>query len=384
MRVGIVCSGVSCLDLFLYGTSPLSTRESLSMVRETQYRAGGITSNTGRALVRLGMPTAYMTVIGCDANGDIMMHLWAQDGIDTRYVVRTPEAGTALSTLPVYQDGKRGVYFCPGTNDIMDIDNLFGPDRAYLAALHERQVFHIGYPPLMQRLQGPALADVLRAVRDTGVLVSLDTTPVADDVTLSRMLGPALSVAHLFTPNVMEAAQVAGQFTHLAARAAAATQAHGEALEIEDIITPEELLGIGEFLLDAGLALVVITLGPNGVFLATGSVAALRAMPLAPADPAAWANRRLFVPAYRVDGPVNTTGAGDTFTAGILTGLCQGISSLREIAQLAHAASALHVDLSRGAATFADVQRALPTMTLRPPRNPDLLQINTPAARDAK
>ncbi len=91
------------------------------MVRETQYRAGGATSNTGHALARLGMPVEYMTVLGDDTNGDILLNLWQQDGIDTRYVVRSSDAGTALSTIPVYQDGKRGVYFCPGTNDIMDL-----------------------------------------------------------------------------------------------------------------------------------------------------------------------------------------------------------------------------------------------------------------------
>jgi sugar/nucleoside kinase (ribokinase family) len=369
MRSGIVCSGVSCLDLFLYGTAPLPTRESLSMVRETQYRAGGATSNTGRALAKLGMPTAYMTLIGDDANGEIMLGEWRKDGIDTRYVVRTTEAGTSLSTLPVYEDGKRGVYFCPGTNDIMDVDNIFGPERAYLDVLRGMQAFHIGYPPLMQRLQGAALAALLQAVRDTGVLVSLDTTPVADDTTLFRMLGPGLRVAHMFTPNVMEAAQTAGQFTGLAARAAAETQASGVPAEIEDIITPAELDGIADFLLAQGLAIVVITLGSNGVYLATADAARLSTVPLA--SPA-WAGQRVYVPAYRVDGPVNTTGAGDTFTAGILTGMCQGVASLREVAELAHAASALHVDLSRGARSFAEVQQARPTLPVRTPRNPHL------------
>ncbi len=369
MRSGIVCSGVSCLDLFLYGTAPLPTRESLSMVRETQYRAGGATSNTGRALVKLGMPTAFMTVLGDDPNGQIMLDQWRADGVDTQYVLRTAAAGTSLSTLPVYDDGKRGVYFCPGTNDIMDLSNLFGPDRVYLDVLRRMQVFHIGYPPLMRRLQGAALAELLGAVRETGVLVSLDTTPVADDTTLYRMLGPALPVAHMFTPNVMEAAQTAGRFTALAARAAAETQASGVPAEIEDIITPAELDGIADFLLAQGLGIVVITLGSNGVYLATADAARLREVPLA--SPA-WAGQRVFVPAFRVDGPLNTTGAGDTFTAGILTGMCQGITSLREVAELAHAASALHVDLSRGARSFAEVQQALPTLPVRTPRNPHL------------
>lgn len=375
MRSGIVCSGVSCLDLFLLGTEPLVTRESLSMVRETQYRAGGATSNTGRALVRLGMPVEYMTVIGDDPNGQIMLDLWQADGIDTRYVVRSREIGTALSTLPVYQDGKRGVYFCPGTNEIMDITNLFGPQQQHLAVLRERLAFHIGYPPLMRRLQGNALAELLSAVRDTGAMVSLDTTPVADDTTLYNMLAPALPVAHMFTPNIEEASQVAGQFTRLAARAHDAAQQAGASRDIEDIITLEELRAIGEMLLREGVPIVVITLGPNGAFLCTGDEAALRTVPVAPADVSGWANQRLYVPAFLVDGPVNTAGAGDTFTAGILTGICKQRPSLKEIAQLAHCGGALHVDTSRGACSFEDVQAALPAMRHRPPRNPALREL---------
>jgi sugar/nucleoside kinase (ribokinase family) len=365
--------------LFLYGTEPLATRESLAMVRETQYRPGGATSNTGRALVKLGMPVDYMTVLGDDANGDMLLKFWQQDGIDTRYVVRTREAGTALSTIPVYQDGKRGVYFCPGTNDIMDSDNLFGPERAYLNVLRDRQAFHLGYPPLMRRLQGEALATMLHAVRETGVMVSLDTTPVADDTTLYAMLAAALPLAHMFTPNIEEASQVAGQFTKLTRRATEVSARTGKPTDIEGVITPDELLGIGEFLLGAGVPVVIITLGPNGAFLCTADEAAMRGVPLAPDDLSGWANQRLYVPAYQVDGPINTTGAGDTFTAGMLTGMCQGIASLRDIARLAHASGALAVDLSRGACSFAEVQAALPTMRVRLPENPLLRELCAPS-----
>jgi sugar/nucleoside kinase (ribokinase family) len=311
-----------------------------------------------------------MTVLGDDANGDILMKLWEADGVDVSHVVRTGEAGTALSVLPVYDDGKRGVYFCPGTTEIMGLDNTFGPNGEYLELLRDAQVFHIGYPPLMKRLQGEPLAEMLRAVRDTGVLVTLDTTPVADDTTLFTMLGPALGVAHVFTPNIMEAAQTAGRFTELNARAQAESARTGETVEIEDIVTPEEVIEIGEFLLAQGLAVVVITLGPNGAFIITGDEARLASMPLG--NPA-WANQRIYAPAYLVDGPINTTGAGDTFTAGVLTGMCKGLASLEEIAQLAHCTGALHVDLSRGACSFEEVQAALPAMKVRTPKNSALV-----------
>jgi len=369
MRAGIVCSGVSCLDLFLYGTTPLRTRESLSMVRETQYRPGGATSNTGRALVQLGMSVEYMTVLGDDANGDIMLSLWQRDGIDTRYVTRTREVGTGLATIPVYADGKRGVYFSAGTNDIMNIDNLFGPDRAYLQVLRERQVFHFGYPPLLKQLQGQALADMLALVGETGVMVTLDTTPVADDTVLHAMLAAALPYAHMFTPNIEEAAQIAGQFTRLAERAETLHTQTGESADIEAVIRPEELIGIGEFLLAAGVPIVVITLGANGAFICTGDETALSRVPLVSSSLLGWANTRCFIPAFQVDGPINTTGAGDTFTAGMLTGICLGLPSMQEIARIAHAAGALAVDLSKDACSFSKVQAALPSLSVRLPKN---------------
>ncbi len=366
MRSGIVCSGVSCIDLFLYGTEPLATRESLSMVRETHYRPGGATSNTGRALARLGLSVEYMTVIGADANGDILLNLWQADGVDTRFVVRTAEVGTALSTVPVYQDGKRGVYFYPGTNAVMSLDNLFGADRAHLRVLRERQAFHLGYPPLLPLLQGERLAAMLALVRETGVFISLDTTPIPDDTSLRAMLTPAFPNIHLFKSNIEEAAQVVGRFTALQAR----TQAAG--CDIEQVVTREEVFAIGEALLAMGVPIAVLTLGPNGACICTGDAAALRDTPLLPADLAGWADQRRFVPAYQVQGPVNSAGAGDTFTAALLAGLCTGMSSLTELVQCAHGTAALHVDLSRGGCRLPEVLALLPSLQPRVPDNPHL------------
>jgi len=367
MRTGIVCAGVSCVDLFLYGAEPLLTRESLSLVSKTQYRPGGATSNTGRALAGMGVPAAYFTVIGDDANGEILLELWRADGVDTQYVARVKEAGTALSTVPVYADGKRGVYFYPGTNDIMTGEILLGPGRRNLEVLWRSQAFHLGYPPLLRCLRGQALAELLREVRDTGVFVSLDTTPIADDTTLREMLAPALPLAHLFAPNIEEAAQVTGRFTALAERARRA------GADIETIVTPDELRQIGEDLLRMGVPIVIITLGPNGAYLCSGDAASLRGTPFAPDDLSGWVDTRAFLPAYRVDGPLNSAGAGDTFTAALLTGICSGATSLAEAVAIAHCAAALHVDLSRGLRPYAEIVTQHKSMPVATPANPHLI-----------
>lgn len=41
-RQGVICAGVSCLDMLLHGTEPLATRESLSLVERIEYRPGGV------------------------------------------------------------------------------------------------------------------------------------------------------------------------------------------------------------------------------------------------------------------------------------------------------------------------------------------------------
>jgi sugar/nucleoside kinase (ribokinase family) len=260
----------------------------------------------------------------------------------------------------------------------MNLDNLFGPERAYLDVLRTRQVFHFGYPPLLKQLQGEQLAELLRIVGETGVMVTLDTTPIANDTSLYEMLAPALSHAHIFTPNIEEAAQVAGLFTRLAERAEAVRAQSGEATDIEAVIRPEELQQIGEFILATGVPIVVITLGPNGAYLCTGDAAALRRVPLAPQDLTYWTNQRCFLPAFQVDGPVNTTGAGDTFIAGMLAGICLGLPSLPDIARLAHAAGALAVDLSRSYHSYGEVQAALPTLRPHLPKNRLLREMISP------
>ncbi len=364
MRNGIVISGVSCLDLFLYDTSPLVTRESLSLVNNTAYRAGGITSNAGRALAKLGIPVEFLTVIGNDANGDIMLDIWKKDGIDTDTVMRTDTAGTSLSVLPVYKDGKRGVYFCPGTNGIMDAEMLAGKDGINITRLQDKQIFHLGYPPLLNNLQGKNLTEFLLMVKKSGVVVSLDTTPIADDTSLPEMLGDALGVADIFTPNIEEASQTAGIFNKLVKKA------HEKGMDIENIITPEELLETGEKLLTYGLPLLVITLGPQGVFICTGSEDKVSRLPFNIA-----ANQRIFVPGYKVTGPINTTGAGDTFTAAFLTGMCKGVGTLSDIARFAHCAGATFVDLSKGPSTFEQVISLLPQMQISEPANAGLAEM---------
>ena len=358
-RHGIVCSGVSCLDLFILGTSPLLTRESLSLATGAQYRAGGATSNTGKALVRMGQYVEYMTVIGNDENGQILQNMWKQDGISLETVTYHESVGSSLSVLPVYTDGKRGVYFSIGTNGVTTIDNLFGENKKYLPLLKERLVFHYGYPPLTPMLQGDALANMLKEVYETGIFISLDTTPVTTPGELTNMLVPSLKYVHLFAPNIEEASQIAGNFEELNARAVS------QGKDIEDVITLAELQSISRKLLSYGVAIVVLTMGKRGAYLCTGNIDAIKRVPEYFELGDSEANIASFIPTFDIPEAINTTGAGDTFTAGILTGLVNKQGSLTDIIKVAQAAAAIHVSTLEGIQSYSHVVEAAKTMNVR-------------------
>jgi 2-dehydro-3-deoxygluconokinase len=57
---------------------------------------GGDTSNMAIAAARLGASVGYVTRIGSDAFGSMLMTLWRNEGVDTRGVTRDPEAPTGV------------------------------------------------------------------------------------------------------------------------------------------------------------------------------------------------------------------------------------------------------------------------------------------------
>jgi sugar/nucleoside kinase (ribokinase family) len=95
-------------------------------------------------------------------------------------------------------------------------------------------------------------------------------------------------------------------------------------------------------LLDMGVAVVMLTDGPDGLALRTGSAARLGAAGVVLAGrEAAWADQRHFLVPPRV--PVHTTvGAGDAATAGLLHGLLAGHGP-RESLELAARTAAARV-----------------------------------------
>jgi sugar/nucleoside kinase (ribokinase family) len=108
-------------------------------------------------------------------------------------------------------------------------------------------------------------------------------------------------------------------------------------------IPADFLSSIGRDLLRMGAKIVALKMGSAGLYLRTASEECLQYMGrAAPVDLAAWANKELWVPCFKVQ-VMGTTGSGDATIAGLLSGLLRGLGP-EEAATAAVAVGACNVE----------------------------------------
>ncbi|MGN6333336.1 MAG: carbohydrate kinase family protein [Motilibacteraceae bacterium] len=269
---------------------------------EPRAHPGGGPANIAVGLARLGHQAVLLTCLGDDDHGRLVREHLVDNGVD---VVDVGAPGSPTSTALARLDG-RGVaaYEFDLVWDVRDLSVAQGS-----AALH------VGSLGLALEPGDTAVLELTRATSAAGeVLVSYDPNA-------RPSLTPDRSAA---AQRVLDVAALA----HL-------VKCSDEDLEFlfpgtapEDFA--ERLLGLGS------ARLVVVTLGADGVFLAT-------------------AGGSLRVPPYAVD-VVDTVGAGDSFMSGLLDGLARsGALSPGAFAELTADGPARVEPLARRAAAVAAI-----------------------------
>jgi sugar/nucleoside kinase (ribokinase family) len=236
---------------------------------------GGIVSNSGTAMARLGMRVAAFTYVGDDEWAEVIRSRYTAEGIDTSALMTHPEGATSTTAVLIDSSGERSFVHCVGAPRMLDKAalmsglDLFAKSRAAL----------FGYYPLMTRLQND-LPEVFAAIRETGCLTAIDA---AGDGGTMDPLARILPHLDFYVPSEHEAQHQTG---HSDPRKM--IQAYREA-------------------------------GANG-FL--GIKLGMRGALLSPTP-----GEFLDVAVVKAPGPViDTTGAGDCFFGGLLTGILHGLS----------------------------------------------------------
>ncbi|MHA1733505.1 MAG: carbohydrate kinase family protein [Promethearchaeota archaeon] len=94
-------------------------------VKGVKYTPGGSAANLACNLAQLGMKTAYIGKMGTDVNGDACIEDMKKKGVDTSYVVRTPEDVTATSIILMTPWGRdRSILAYKGANNLLTPEDV--------------------------------------------------------------------------------------------------------------------------------------------------------------------------------------------------------------------------------------------------------------------
>ena len=372
----IICAGLACVDMQLNSATGGDGGESIETFEGEKSIGGGSVSMACKTLARLchGPPLdkdscIQVTVtppvinsvvplckIGNDDTGHKLINLLEHCGSACRNVntkfskearKRDTTARTALAVLPIYKDGRRGCFFDAASNAtfspremIQMIHSLSSPNLSGAPQLDTSQLsddeldeyqdrvggatpaygaFLFGYPHLLPQLQGEALARVMLEARETmigGGIVTLDLNGVPDgtfardgalrtvnDLRNDAVIGPALEHVDLLHMNEDELMLLTGCKIR-----------NTDDSQLNDEFA---IAGAINLFLLCGVGIVAVTRGKKGSFVSCNDEKRFEQSPMLPAS---WVDCTAKINATNLprDTIINTNGAGDSFTAGLL------------------------------------------------------------------
>ncbi|MER6947289.1 carbohydrate kinase family protein [Nonomuraea sp. NPDC000554] len=261
--------GVHIVDILARPVEHIPAGQDTVLVEQIRLTAAGAAAGTAVDLVKLGNEVVTMGAVGDDELGDFLLAVLAKRGVDVSRLVRRPGEQTAASILPIRPDGGRPSFHVPGANlgvTLADLDE---------AALRGARAIHLGGVDVTFGLGDPAFFALLDSVRAAGTIVTMDFLSEMPDL---------LGMARAFLPHV----------DHVLPNEAQALLMTG-AETVEDA---------ARALLAQGPRAVLVTLGAEGSLVVTADGAER-------------------VPALKTEA-VDTTGCGDAYCAGFVTGLLHG------------------------------------------------------------
>ena len=256
---------------------------SLETVETFTRRPGGAPANVAIGLAELGAPPWFWTRVGSDPFGELLVRTLSEHGLSDRFVERDPDAKTTLAFVSHDEDADRAfTFYRDGT-----ADTRMEPGRIGEETLEAVSWVHLGGVTLATEPAREATIDLVNRARDHSCTVSFDPNA-----------RPELWSDRQEFANLIE-----------------------ELLPRIDVLkaTPEDLAeaGInGEG--PTALARSVCDRGPHTTLLTLGGEGAVAVA----TDESPWPGEASH-PGYAVD-PVDTTGAGDAFTAGAIAALSAG------------------------------------------------------------
>jgi fructokinase len=286
--MSVVCFGELLID-FVALESGVTVGEASGF----QKAPGGAPANVAVAVSRLGHPSAFLGQVGDDPFGHYLAGVLEADRVDVSGLKFSAQARTALAFVSLGPGGERSFVFYRHPS----ADMLMRPEDVALDIIDQYQIFHFGSITLINEPCRSATLEAVQHARSRNMLISYD---------------PNLRLA--LWPDAEAARQ--GMLTGL-------NYAHIVKISDEEL----DFLSAGDVnaLWRPEMQIIVVTHGPGGATVFTRK-------------------DRYDMPGFSVQ-PVDTTGAGDGFVAGMLVGILEHwgdyLAHMKKILCFANAVGAL-------------------------------------------
>lgn len=139
-------------------------------------RYGGDTLNTAIHMARMGLDVAYVTAVGTDPVSDALVAAWADEGIDTRYILRHSSRSPGIYAIHVDAQGERSFLYWRDKSAAREMFAL--PEMAEVLAVAERAsllYFSLISLAILPEEGRAALLTLAKSVRNNGGRVAYDS-----------------------------------------------------------------------------------------------------------------------------------------------------------------------------------------------------------------
>jgi fructokinase len=274
---------VTALGEILIDFTPAANSDAqiVSFVRNP----GGAPANVLACLAKLGKKTAFIGKVGQDQFGVFLKDVLEQSRIETQGLVFSEETNTTLAFVHLNEQGDRSFSFYrnPGA------DMMLTADEVDVKLIADSKVFHFGSISMTHEPSATATLKALNYAKEKGCLISYDPNlriPLWKDLSFAKQqIELGLSYA-----DVLKISEE----------------------ELEFITGLQDLEAGSQYIYEHyHVKLIFVTLGPEGCYYRMGHATGMRK-------------------GYAVSA-VDTTGAGDSFLAGILYQILNSGNKISEL-----------------------------------------------------
>jgi sugar/nucleoside kinase (ribokinase family) len=270
----VVSIGIHIADMLGRPVVEIPPGQQLALLDEIRITVAGTAAGTSVDLAKLGLDVVAMGAIGTDGLGDFIVDTMNRYKIDTTNLVRKDGIQTSATMLPIRPNGDRPALHVTGANGELTYDDI------NLDAIASADYLHMGGTSLLPKFDGEPTRKVLEFAKKNDVTVTFDLVAV-NRPDLLDLIEPLLPFIDFFMPGLEEAEMMTG--------------------------LTDRRANI-EYFLDRGAKHTVFKMGSAGSSIAYRENGELR---------------EILVPIFETT-VVDSTGCGDSYCAGFITGLSHG------------------------------------------------------------